>query len=133
MERDALQRIRVQPGKRIGISVDLVADLGTKVLTSVLFVMVAAGYSSGDHSGHAEETRPKRNEAEKPAGWNLYKDAILETNQGQLPDRISDSGSCNPGPCVARWTGFKRRANRNTTRYGRLACLEARDGAKLSG
>jgi hypothetical protein len=86
MERDAAERIRVQPGKRIGISVDLVADLGTKVLTSVLFVMVAAGYSSGDHSGHAEETRPKRNEAEKPAGWNLYKDAILETNQGQLPD-----------------------------------------------
>jgi hypothetical protein len=51
------ERIRVQPGKGIGISVDLVAHLGTKVLTSVAFVVVAAGYSSGDHSGHSEETR----------------------------------------------------------------------------
>jgi len=57
MERDARERIRVQPGKGIGISVDLVAHLGTKVLTSVAFVVVAAGYSSGDHSGHSEETR----------------------------------------------------------------------------
>jgi hypothetical protein len=48
MERDVSERIRVQPGKRIGISVDLVAHLGTKILTSVPFVMVAAGYSSDD-------------------------------------------------------------------------------------
>jgi hypothetical protein len=48
MERDASERIRVQPGKGIGINVDLVADLGTKILTSVPFVMVAAGYFSGD-------------------------------------------------------------------------------------
>jgi hypothetical protein len=57
MEKDAAERIRVQPGKRTGVNVDLVADLVTKVLTSVLFVMVAAGYSRGDHSGHVEETR----------------------------------------------------------------------------
>jgi hypothetical protein len=31
---------------------------------------------------------PNRDEAAKPAWWNLYKDAILETDQGQLPDRI---------------------------------------------
>jgi hypothetical protein len=48
MERDASERIRVQPGKKIGISVDLVAHLGTKVLTSAPFVMAAAGYISGD-------------------------------------------------------------------------------------
>jgi hypothetical protein len=47
MEKDAAERIRVQLGKGIGISADLVADPGTKVLTSVLFVVVAAGYSSG--------------------------------------------------------------------------------------
>ena len=59
MEKDAAERIRVQPGKGNGVNVDLVADLVTKVLTSVLFVMVAAGYSRGDHSGscHLEETR----------------------------------------------------------------------------
>jgi hypothetical protein len=48
MERDARERIRVQPQKGIGISVDLVADLGTKVPTSVAFVVVAAGYFSGE-------------------------------------------------------------------------------------
>ena len=57
MEKDARERIRVQPRKGIGINVDLVADLVTKALTSVLFVMVAAGYSSCDHSGHNPETR----------------------------------------------------------------------------
>jgi hypothetical protein len=57
MEKDAAERIRVQPRKGIGINVVLVADLVTKVLTSVLFVMVAAGYSKGDHSGHAQDTR----------------------------------------------------------------------------
>jgi hypothetical protein len=57
MEKDAAERIRVRSGKGIGISADLVADPGTKVLTSVLFVMVAAGYSSGDCSGHAEQAR----------------------------------------------------------------------------
>ena len=31
---------------------------------------------------------PDRDEAAKPAWWILYKDAILETDQGQLPDRI---------------------------------------------
>ena len=31
---------------------------------------------------------PNRDEAAKPAWWNLYKDAILETDQGQLADRI---------------------------------------------
>lgn len=31
---------------------------------------------------------PDRDEAAKPAWWNLYKDAILETDQGQLADRI---------------------------------------------
>jgi hypothetical protein len=48
MERDASERIKVQPGKGIGISVDPVAHLGTKVLTNVAFVAVAAGYFSGD-------------------------------------------------------------------------------------
>jgi hypothetical protein len=48
MEKDVAERIRAQPGKGIGISADLAADPGTKVLTSVLFVGVAAGYSSGD-------------------------------------------------------------------------------------
>lgn len=48
MERDARERIKVQPGKGIGISVELAAHLGTKVLTSVVSVVVAAGYSSGD-------------------------------------------------------------------------------------
>jgi hypothetical protein len=57
MEKDAAARIRVQPGKGTGVNVDFVAALVTKVLTSVLFVMVAAGYSRGDHSGHLEETR----------------------------------------------------------------------------
>jgi len=56
MEKDAAERIRVQPRKGIGINVGLVPDLGTKVLISVLFVEVAAGYSSGDHSGHNQET-----------------------------------------------------------------------------
>jgi hypothetical protein len=56
MEGDARERIRVQPEKGIGISVDLVVHLGTKVLASVPFVVVAAGYSSGDHSYHAKET-----------------------------------------------------------------------------
>jgi hypothetical protein len=88
MKKDAAERIRVQPGKGIGISADRVADLGTKVLTSVQFVMVAAGYSSGDHSGHAQKTRASRDEAAKPA-WRIpYKDAILEADQGQLADRI---------------------------------------------
>jgi len=41
-------RIRVPPGNAIGISVELVAHLGTKVRTSVAFVVVAAGYFSGD-------------------------------------------------------------------------------------
>ena len=36
------------PGNAIGISVELVAHLGTKVRTSVAFVVVAAGYFSGD-------------------------------------------------------------------------------------
>ena len=31
---------------------------------------------------------PNRDEAAKPAWWILYKDAILETDQGQLADRI---------------------------------------------
>jgi hypothetical protein len=31
---------------------------------------------------------PNRDEAEKPAWWILYNDAILETDQGQLADRI---------------------------------------------
>jgi hypothetical protein len=31
---------------------------------------------------------PNRDEAAKPAWWNLYKDAILETDHGQLADRI---------------------------------------------
>jgi len=31
---------------------------------------------------------PKRDGAVKPAWWILYKDAILETDQGQLADRI---------------------------------------------
>ena len=48
MERDARERIRVRLGKGIGISVELVAHLDTKVLTSVAFVAVAAGYFSGD-------------------------------------------------------------------------------------
>jgi hypothetical protein len=55
MEKDARERIRVQPQKGIGINVDLVADLVTKILTSVLFVVVAAGYSAREHSRHAEE------------------------------------------------------------------------------
>jgi hypothetical protein len=57
MEKDAAERIRVQPRKGIGMNVDLAADPVTKVLTSVRFVMVAAGYSSGDHPGHHQETR----------------------------------------------------------------------------
>jgi hypothetical protein len=57
MEKDAAERIRVQPAKGLGINVDLVTRLGTKVLTSVLFVVVSAGYSSDDHSGHTKETR----------------------------------------------------------------------------
>jgi hypothetical protein len=57
MEKDAAERTRVPPGKEIGINVNLVADLVTKLLTSVLFVVVAAGYSRGDHSGHTQETR----------------------------------------------------------------------------
>jgi|HubBroStandDraft_2_1064218.scaffolds.fasta_scaffold5287252_1 hypothetical protein len=48
MEKDVKERIRVHPGKGIGISVELVAHLGTKILTSVAFVVVAAGYFSGD-------------------------------------------------------------------------------------
>lgn len=52
MEKDARERIGVRPRKGIGINVDLVADLVTKVLISVLLVVVAAGYSSSDHSGH---------------------------------------------------------------------------------
>jgi hypothetical protein len=48
MERDVRERIRVQPGKGIGISVELVAHLDMKVLTSVAFVVDAAGYFSGD-------------------------------------------------------------------------------------
>jgi hypothetical protein len=31
---------------------------------------------------------PNRDEAAKSAWWNLYKDAILETDQGRLADRI---------------------------------------------
>ena len=31
---------------------------------------------------------PNRDEAVKPTWWNLYKDAILETDQGQVPNRI---------------------------------------------
>ena len=31
---------------------------------------------------------PNRDENTKPAWWNLYKDAILETDQSQLADRI---------------------------------------------
>lgn len=31
---------------------------------------------------------PNRDEAVKPAWWILYKDAILETDQGQVADRI---------------------------------------------
>jgi hypothetical protein len=31
---------------------------------------------------------PNRDETAKPAWWILYKDAILETDHGQLPDRI---------------------------------------------
>ena len=57
MEKDAAERTRVQPRKGIGINVDLVTDLVTKILTSAQFVMVAAGYSRGDHSGHTQETR----------------------------------------------------------------------------
>lgn len=57
MERDAAERTRAPPGKGIGINVNLVADLVTKLLTSVLFVVAAAGYSMGDHSGHTQETR----------------------------------------------------------------------------
>ena len=57
MEKDAAERIRVQPGKGIGINVDLVADLVTNLPTSVLFVVVAAGHSSRDHSGHSKESR----------------------------------------------------------------------------
>jgi hypothetical protein len=57
MEKDAAERIRVQPGKGIGINVGLVADLGTTVIISVLFVVVAAGYSGREHSCHVEETR----------------------------------------------------------------------------
>jgi hypothetical protein len=57
MERDVRERTKVQPREGIGINVELVAHLGTKILTSVAFVVVAAGYSSGDHSGYAEETR----------------------------------------------------------------------------
>ena len=48
MEKDAAERIRVQPRKGIGINVDLVADPGTKILTSVPFAMAAAGYFRGD-------------------------------------------------------------------------------------
>ena len=48
MERDASERIRVRLGKGIGISVEVVAHLDTKLLPSVPFVMVAAGYFSGD-------------------------------------------------------------------------------------
>jgi hypothetical protein len=48
MERDVRERIRVQPGKEIGISVELVGHLGMKLLPSAPFVMVAAGYFSGD-------------------------------------------------------------------------------------
>jgi len=31
---------------------------------------------------------PNRNEAAKPAWWILYKDAILEADQSQVPTRI---------------------------------------------
>jgi hypothetical protein len=31
---------------------------------------------------------PEHDEAAKPAWWNLYKDAILEMDRGQLADRI---------------------------------------------
>ncbi len=31
---------------------------------------------------------PDRDEAAKPDWWKLYKDGILETDQGQLADRI---------------------------------------------
>jgi hypothetical protein len=57
MESDASERIRVQQGKGIGIGVEPVVHLGTKILTSVPFVMVAAGYFSGDRSCHTTETR----------------------------------------------------------------------------
>jgi hypothetical protein len=48
MERDVRERIRGRLGKGIGISVELVAHLDTKALTSVAFVAAAAGYFSGD-------------------------------------------------------------------------------------
>jgi hypothetical protein len=50
MEKDARERIRVQRGRGIGTSAELVAHLDTRVLTSVEFVVVAAGYFSGDRS-----------------------------------------------------------------------------------
>jgi hypothetical protein len=80
MEKDAAERTSVQPRKGIGINVDLVTDLVTKILTSAQFVMVAAVT--------IRKLVPNRDEAAKSAWWNLYKDAILETDHGQLADRI---------------------------------------------
>jgi hypothetical protein len=101
MERDARERIRAQRGQEIGIRVDLAAHLGTKVLTSVAFVVVAAGYFSGDHSGRAQETRGySRRSSETSLVESLQgRNSRHGSRPGSQPN--SDSRRGNSVSCVA--------------------------------
>src|ERR1700685_1308760 len=110
MGKDAAERIRVQPRKGNGINVDLVADLDTKVLTSVLFVMAAAGYSSGDHSGHAEETRAWLRRSSETSMVDSLQGCDSRNGSRPACRPHSSSGRGHSGSCVGWGTGFETRA-----------------------